>query len=306
MTIVDCHCHLFPAGWAAHGHMPADLFDVAGTIERMDAAGVATSIVSDPHIWYGDLDPCAIGFTRRYNDFAAGLAAAHPHRLVPLGSVTPWRGDEHLREAERAITELGLAGLAVPTSDGGAYLDAVPDAFWELVTGLDVPVFLHPGGTVVGQELMSMYRLGEVCGRPLDTTLTLARFVLSGGLVRHPRLRLLCAHAGGAICAIVDRLDFGHELRDYAPLGPWGDVHLPEPPSAYVGRLYLDTVTYGTSALRPALERVGAQRVLYGSDRPPVPFDLARTIGYVRALGLPDEDEAAVLGGNARTLFALG
>jgi predicted TIM-barrel fold metal-dependent hydrolase len=210
-----------------------------------------------------------------------------------------------VREAERAVTELGLSGLALPTSDGGRYLDSVPDAFWELVTGLDVPLFVHPGGTVVGQELMDMYRLGEVCGRPLDTTLTLARFVLTGVFERHSSLRLLCAHAGGAICTIADRLDFGHELRAYAPLGPWGDTELAEPPSAHVARLHLDTVTYGTAALRPALERVGADRLVFGSDRPPVPFPLERSLGHVRALGLAPVEEDAVLGGNARRLFAL-
>jgi aminocarboxymuconate-semialdehyde decarboxylase len=192
--------------------------------------------------------------------------------------------------------------VAIPTSDRGVYLDGLSSSFWELVGALDVPVFIHPGGTVVGQELMTMYRLGEVCGRPLDTTITLARLILTGGMERDPDVRLLCAHAGGAICTIADRLDFGHELRDYAPLGPWGDARLSEPPSAYVSRLYLDTVTYGTAALRPALERVGPSRLLYGSDRPPVPFEPERTLGYVRALGLPADEEEAVLGGNARAL----
>jgi aminocarboxymuconate-semialdehyde decarboxylase len=116
---------------------------------------------------------------------------------------------------------------------------------------------------------------------------------------------VLCSHAGGGICAIADRLDFGHELRGYAPLGPWGEVELPEPPSAYVRRLYLDTVTYGTALLRLALERVGVDRVVYGSDNPPVPFPLSRTIGYVRELGLAAEDEQKVLARNARGLFAL-
>jgi predicted TIM-barrel fold metal-dependent hydrolase len=285
--------------------MPADMFDVDDLLERQDAAGVVTSVVSDPHIWYGELDPSAIERTREYNDFAAELTRAHAPQIVALGSVTPWRGEEHLAEAERAVSELGLAGLAVPTSDQGRYLDELPDEFWQLVARLDVPVFLHPGGSVVGQELMAMYRLGEVCGRPLDTTLTLARFILTGTMERNASVRLLCAHAGGAICTVADRLDFGHELRAYAPLGPWGEVELAEPPSAYVARLHLDTVTYGTAALRPAVDRVGARRVLYGSDRPPVPFDLERTIGYVRELGLPEEDEQAVLAGNARELFGL-
>ena len=193
----------------------------------------------------------------------------------------------------------------MPTSDHGAYLDAIPEAFWELAAGLGAPVFLHPGGTVVGQELMGMYRLGEVCGRPLDTTVTLARHILTGGIERQPDVALLCAHAGGAICTVADRLDFGHELREYAPLGHWGEAHLPEPPSAYVARLHLDTVTYGTAALRPALERVGPHQLLYGSDRPPVPFEPERLLGYVRALGLAPAAEEDVLGGNARALFSL-
>jgi aminocarboxymuconate-semialdehyde decarboxylase len=285
--------------------MPADMFDVTGLLERQEAASIATSVVSDPHIWYGDLDPCDIAKTREYNDFAADLAREHAGALAALGTVTPWRGDEHVREAERAVGELGLSGLALPTSDGGRYLDSIPESFWELVTGLDVPLFLHPGGSVVGQELMTMYRLGEVCGRPLDTTVTLARFVLTGVFERFPSIRLLCAHAGGAICTVCDRLDFGHELRDYAPLGPWGEVELPEPPSTYVSRLYLDTVTYGTAALRPALERVGHERLVFGSDRPPVPFPLERSLGHVLALSLEPDAETAVLGGNARRLFAL-
>jgi aminocarboxymuconate-semialdehyde decarboxylase len=149
---------------------------------------------------------------------------------------------------------------------------------------------------------MDMYRLGEVCGRPLDTTLTLARAILFGVLER-PALRLLCSHAGGAICALADRLDFGHELRDYAPLGPWGEVRLSEPPSAFVSRLHLDTVTYGPALLRLALDRVGPQRLLFGSDNPPVPFPLRRSLGHVDALDLADADRAAVLGGNARALL---
>lgn len=304
-AVVDAHCHLFPCAWQPHGRMPRDLFEPHALIERHEAAGVATAVVSDPHIWYGDLDPSDIARTREYNDFAAGLARDHAGRLAALGTVTPWRGEEHFREAERAVTELGLSGLALPTSDGGRYLDSVPEAFWELVTGLDVPLFLHPGGSTVGQELMEMYRLGEVCGRPLDTTLTLARFVLTGVFERYPSIRLLCAHAGGAICALADRLDFGHELRHYAPLGPWGEVELAEPPSAHVARLHLDTVVYGTAALRPALDRVGPGRLVYGSDRPPVPLEYERTIGHVRALGLDPDDEAAVLSGNARELFGL-
>jgi aminocarboxymuconate-semialdehyde decarboxylase len=301
--VVDAHSHLFPESWASRGRMPPDMFDVEALLARQEEAGIATTVVSDPHIWYGDLDPGAIEYAREYNEFAADLSRRHSGTIVALATATPWRGDEHVEEARRALDELGLPGIAIATSDGGRYLDTVPDDFWELVVDRRATVFLHPGGVTVGQELMEMYRLGEVCGRPLDTTLTLARLILFGVLERHSGVQLLCSHAGGAICAIADRLDFGHELRDYAPLGPWGDVRLSQPPSAFVSRLHLDTVTYGPALLRLALERVGADRLVFGSDNPPVPFPLSRSLGHVHALGLADDELAAVLGVNARALF---
>lgn len=304
--VVDCHSHLFPRAWQPEGRMPSDLFDPNQLLDDQDAAGVGLSIISDPHIWYGDIDINDISRCRAYNDFAAETARKHPGRLAGLGTVVPWRGAEHLAEAERALTQLDLSGLAIATSDRGQLLDAVPDEFFSMAEDLGVAIFLHPGGTVIGQEHMEPYRLGEVCGRPLDMTITLARLILTGALERHPRLKLLCAHAGGGICMIAPRLDFGHELRDYAPLGPWGPHRLAEPPSRSVSQLHLDTVAYGVEPLRLALATVGPQRLCFGSDHPPVPFPLTRSLGLIEELGLPDRDRAQVFGGNAASLFHLG
>jgi aminocarboxymuconate-semialdehyde decarboxylase len=305
MKLIDAHAHLFPTAWQDLGRMPPDMFDVERQLERMETGGIATSVISDPHIWYGDLDLGDVANARTYNDFVADLAREHPGRFVGLATVTPWRGDEHLAEARRAVEELGIAGFAVATSDRECYLDTVPDGFWELAIATGAPVFVHPGGKTVGQELLTSYRLGEVCGRPLDMTVTLARFILTGTSERLPELRLLCAHAGGAICMIADRLDFGHELRNYAPLGPWGDVELSEPPSRHIARLYLDTVTFGPNPLRLALAAVGSERLCFGTDCPPVPFDVARHLAVVDALALDEPQRAAVLAGNARRLFGI-
>ncbi|TFV59834.1 amidohydrolase [Geodermatophilus sp. DF01-2] len=303
--IVDTHSHLFPPEWESSGFLPHDMFEVDAVLQRQAEAGIDLTIVSDPHIWYGERDLGDIGCTREYNDFAAGLAADHAGRVGALATVTPWRGEDHVAEAERAVRELGLPGIAVATSDRGEYLDEAPESFWELAEDLGVPVFLHPGGTVVGQDKMGTYRLGELCGRPLDMTLTLSRLILTGVLERHAGVRLLCAHAGGGICMIADRLDFGHELRDYKPLGPWGEVRLERPPSEYVRRLYLDTVTFGVAPLRLALETVGVEHVVFATDGPPVPIAASRHVDVVRELGLDDEGTAAILGGNARGLFDL-
>ena len=303
--IVDSHVHLFPPQWQPLGYMPPDLFDVARQLERMEAAGITTSVVSDPHIWYGDLDTGDIGQVRVYNDFVADLCREHPGSFAGLATVIPWRGRDHLDEARRAVEELGLAGFALPTSDQNRYLDSAPAEFWDYLSNADTPVFIHPGGSTVGQDLMGIYRMGEVCGRPLDTTVTLARFILTGTYERFPSLRLLCAHAGGAITTIADRLDFGHELRNYAPLGPWGEVELADPPSTYVKKLFLDTVTFGSAALRIALETVGPQQVCFGTDCPPVPWPVQRHLAVLDELDLTEDQRAHVLAQNATHLFAL-
>src|SRR5690349_25089 len=97
--IVDVHSHLFPERWRQLGQMPEQMFSVAGLFERQEEAGVDVTVVSDPHIWYGDLDLGSIELTREYNEFVAGVQREHGPRLVGLGSVTPWRGLEHTAEA---------------------------------------------------------------------------------------------------------------------------------------------------------------------------------------------------------------
>ncbi|MFD2351349.1 amidohydrolase family protein [Nonomuraea ferruginea] len=55
--------------------------------------------------------------------------------------------------------------------------------------------------------------------------------------------------------------------------------------------------------VRKIIERHGADRVVFGSDWPMT--DPATEIAAVRALGLPPEDEAAILGGNLAGLLGL-
>jgi predicted TIM-barrel fold metal-dependent hydrolase len=63
-------------------------------------------------------------------------------------------------------------------------------------------------------------------------------------------------------------------------------------------------VYFDTSLVEPnegMVGRVGAHRVLLGSDAPG--SDPAKALRDVRNLGLPPEDVAAILGENARRLF---
>jgi aminocarboxymuconate-semialdehyde decarboxylase len=106
----------------------------------------------------------------------------------------------------------------------------------------------------------------------------------------HPQLKIVLAHGGGAITILRGRI---HHAQTFKP--PGIDV------KAAIGRFYFDTVVFDAGVLRALVDFAGADHVLLGSD---YPFDMgdARPADVVRALGLPSEDEAAILGGNFERL----
>jgi aminocarboxymuconate-semialdehyde decarboxylase len=301
---VDCHAHLIPPHWYLDT-TPRSTVDLEALFAQQDAAGVNLTVFGNNWI---RLPPglSRLEAARTYNEFAADLTTRHPQRLLGLASSDPFGGDAFNRELERALCDYGLKGVMIGTSVEGEYLDSRrADDFWELVTRLDVPVFLHPPRETIGHEKMEIFRLPEMVGRPFDTTLTLARMILTGVLERHPTLKLVCAHVGGAISLLPGRLNFGYELRHDATFGPWEPDVLSKPPSEYVAQLYLDTMSFHVPAVMCAVATVGVDHVVYGSDHPPVHVPLMRSMAVVQNLPLSHADKAKILGLNASRLLKL-
>jgi aminocarboxymuconate-semialdehyde decarboxylase len=101
------------------------------------------------------------------------------------------------------------------------------------------------------------------------------------------------AHGGGAIVALSGRLRHGQTA--VAAAGPEPAVAA----DAEVRRRFLyDSVVHDPHLLRVLVGLVGSERALLGSD---YPFDMADPdpVATVRAAGLSDADERAVLCGNA-------
>jgi aminocarboxymuconate-semialdehyde decarboxylase len=121
---------------------------------------------------------------------------------------------------------------------------------------------------------------------------------LAGELERHPGLRVLLAHGGGALLALRGRLRHAHSFQ------PQARARLGESPEQSIRRLHFDTVTHDPELLRALVEFVGPERVLLGSD---YPFDMGdpHPVETVRACGFEPEDEAAILGGTAARLLGI-
>ena len=302
--IIDCHAHLAPKRWF-HPKSPPAIFNIDQLLEQQEKAQVDLTVFGNNWIRTPtDSDPLDI--VKEFNEFAADTTAKQPKHLLGLASSMPFGDDQILKETERAVRNYGLKGIMVNSSVNGEYLDS-PRArpFFELVTELDVPLFIHPPRVTIGAERMEIFRLPEMVGRPFDTTLSLTRFILTGGLERFPQLKLVCAHVGGTLPLLPGRLNFGYELREDMSFGPWEPDVLTRPPSTYIEQLYFDTVSLHPPAVLCAVQTVGVDRVLFGSDFPPVPIPLKRSVDTVQELSIPEADKKKILGGNAEKLLRL-
>jgi aminocarboxymuconate-semialdehyde decarboxylase len=116
--------------------------------------------------------------------------------------------------------------------------------------------------------------------------------IMAGVLERHPGLRVLLAHGGGALLALRGRLRHAHSFQ------PQARARLGESPEQSIRRFHFDTVTHHPELLRALVEFAGPERVLLGSD---YPFDMGDpgAVATVRGLDLAPEAEAAILAGNA-------
>ena len=302
--IIDCHAHLMPKSWF-HPSSPKSIFDLDGLFREQDESGVNMTVFGNN--WIRSPEGAdTLRVVKEFNEHAAELTAKHPRRLLGLACSVPFDNDKILQETERAIRDYKLRGIMINSSVNGEYLDS-PRAtpFFELVTKLNVPLFIHPPKITIGNEKMEMFRLPEMLGRPFDTTLSLTRFIFTGGFERFPNLKMVCAHVGGALPMLPGRYGFGYELRKDMSFGPWAPDVMTRAPASYIRQLYVDTVCYHTPAVQCAVDTVGVEHVVFGSDSPPVPIPLKRAVQTVQQLAISHEDKQKILGGNAAKLLGL-
>ena len=129
---------------------------------------------------------------------------------------------------------------------------------------------------------------------------------MRGILEDFPRLKIVASHGGGGICETISRMDYAYELQDEAFfLGSYTPMKIRHAPSHYLKKMYLDTVTYNPPAMKMVLDWMGADRIVYGSDAPPLTSLKPRAIKLIRDLDIPEAEREAIFSGNAARLLKL-
>lgn len=269
LEVVDAHVHLFPPGIF---HALWRWFDQYGwnVRYRLQAEEVVAFLKAR-----GVSRFCALhyahkpGLARVLNPFVTEIARAHPE-VIPLGTVMP--GEPDAAEIVREAFRLGARGIKLHchVQRMGAD-DPRLDEIYAACADAGMPVLIHAG------------REPNLAGYGLDTHALCGADQVDRALARHPRLTMVVPHLGAdefvAYAALLDR----HE------------------------RLYLDTTMvvadYFGQAPPEDLFPARADRLLYGTDFPNIPYAWSRELGKILERKLPPEKQHALLAGNALALF---
>src|SRR5215813_12208462 len=310
-TIVDIYCHIFPDAFfqemnriaprlgniAARLRSVKKLFDLDARFREMDQFGDYREIISLPNPPIEDLitGEAGLNLARIGNDAMAELCAQHPTRFPPfVAAVSMTDVEVSVKEARRAVKELGAAGIQIFTNIAGKPLDNGEfEPIFATMAELDQPIWLHPARTAAmpdyAAEQKSRFEMWWCFGWPYETSVAMARLVFSGVFDRHPALKIVTHHLGGGMIPFFDgRIGAGMEVlgsrtsdEDYSTVLK----SLKRPHLDYFREFYADTALFGAgNGLVCGLDFFGADRVVFSTDAPLGP--IAKTIAAVDALDL--------------------
>jgi aminocarboxymuconate-semialdehyde decarboxylase len=266
----------------------------------LDEQGVDTQVLTftTPGV-HVESPQLAASMARSINDAFARAVRERKGRFSALATLPLNDPAASVTELERAMTQLGLPGAMVFSNvNHVALADECFAPLWKKANELGAVIYIHPTDPA-GVEAMLDYWLMPLVGFLMDTTLAASRLVFSGVVERHPRIRWVLTHMGGAIPYLAERLDRGY--RAFAECRE----NISRPPSDYLRDFYFDTVNFNPSAVRLALDFAGPDRILAGSDYPHQIGSIPLMLETIRGLDISDEVRRKIFGENAARLLRL-
>lgn len=308
LRVVDFHSHYAGPSWPALppvNSLPEHVARWVGIAERianidsllaeLDEVSIDRRVLSaPPALVTPDGVVLAVTSMRAMNDHLAEVVNAHRDRLVGLATIDAFQGDLAAAELERAVDVLGFRGVVIDCARGDLLLDA-PEArpFLTVAAKREIPVFAHPMSPArLSGELQSLGNWGRALARGTASSASLFSLISSGLFDELRGLRVVFAWLGGGALPVAGTVPGSERLRRATPESERWHV-------------YVDTMGFEPSAVRYAVDLLGADHVLTGSDWPigGVAASRARVGTTLAAAGLTSEQQELVSWNNAASLL---
>jgi predicted TIM-barrel fold metal-dependent hydrolase len=300
-----------------------ELWDVDAHLRLMDGFEDYQQVLalSNPPIEMLGGPEVTPALARLANDGLAQIAKAHPDRFPGFIASMPMNNpDAAVKEADRAVKELGARGVQVFTNVLGKPLSA-PEFYplFETMARHDLPVWVHPmrgpNFSDYATEKASENEIWFTFGWPYETSACMTRLIYSGIFDKLPNLKIVTHHMGGMIPFFAQKINLGFNqifdpVRNTERNPTAEKAGLKKPLIDYYRMLYADTSTNGSaSAMRCGLDFFAADHCMFATD---APFDahggrslIGSTIQALESLDIATADKTKVFEGNARRLLRL-
>jgi uncharacterized protein len=278
--------------------MDKEGIDIAVLFPTTSAVGIA--VIPD--------EGFATALARGYNNWLADFCRVAPQRLFGVAQIPLLHLDAAVKEATRAVTELGMKMVVVRPNPyaGRLWTDPAYDVLWDRLQSLDVPVAFHEGTypkaiPTAGADRFDNFLFQHVVSHPFEQQLACLSLVAGGVLERFPRLRVAFMEAGcGWVPYWLDRIDDHYEEL------PWMAAGLRMKPSEYFRRQCFVTAEAKDPHVAHVASVVGSDGLLFASDFPHYDAVFPGAVDAFRAnCALAAPAARAVLAGNAARLFGL-
>lgn len=308
-TLVEIHPHDEVTNLETATH----LMDIENRLADMEAYGVDRQVLTlaHPPIWEGLTEEAALDVMRIANDEIRRIADEHPESFIPVATVPRLTG-EFVDEVDRAVSDLGMAGVQTFTNIEGKNLDEpVFDEFFAAMNRAGVPLWIHPQLYPWHDYSPEDTWIYKALGWPFDSTVALSRLIFNGVLDSYPNLRVVSHHLGGFLPFVDERLRSFYQSRSEDPELYVGTVSdLSRPLDTYFDRIYADTAVSSRGkqlTLRCGYEFFGPENVLFGADYPFGPnggrYWLEETLPAIESMEIPEEERDSILGKNVLNLI---
>ncbi|MFO0577275.1 MAG: amidohydrolase family protein [Polyangia bacterium] len=251
-----------------------------GHLTQMDAAGIDVAVMLPtfaPFLVYNDAIDAELSraYAAAYNRWLRDLCAVTPARL--LGAALLSRHDpESLTDDLEEALRMGMRAVVVRPNpvQGRTLSDPAYRRFWAACAHHRVPVLIHEGThtkvATAGADRFASHFGQHACSHPLEAMMALLSLIEGGVLESNPELRVGFLESGcGWLPYWLWRLD---EI-EYAQLRFEVRGRVNRPPSEYFRRQCWITIEPGEAMLGPAVEAIGADRILFGTDFPHLDHD---------------------------------
>lgn len=275
------------------------MLDPQRQLEDMDKRGIDMNVISSATVIQGTswADPQTdLLLNQRCNDRVAEWVRGHPSRYVGSFTLPLQDIDLALGEMECCVKQLGLRVANLCTQYQGAYIgESRYRPFWEAANDLGIVVWIHPDG--IRDLWFQKFGMWNSIGQSIEEAKVMASLIYEGVVERFPNLKIVISHGGGYAPHNMGRMDRNVQNR------PDSMTNITRKPSEYLRAFYYDTCLFDPTILEALIKRVGADRLVMGSD---YPVGDADPIGFIQKCpGVSSEDVATLTGGTAAKLLGL-